>query len=96
MKSPNRKTVSKLTDLPNVGERMAGTLRLVGIQRPLQLIEKDAYKLYDELCRITGKRHDPCVIDVFLSVVDFMNGGEVKPWWKYTAKRKKYLADQKR
>jgi len=28
---------------------------------------------------------------MFLSIVDFMNGGEAKPWWKYTAKRKEHM-----
>lgn len=94
MKSPNRTTVSKLTDLPNIGKAMAHDLRLVGIQHPQDLIGKDAYQLYDKLCRTTEKKHDPCVIDVFLSVVVFMNGGESKPWWKYTAERREHIANQ--
>ena len=91
MKSPNRQTVSRLTDLPNIAEKMAGTLRLVGIQNPKDLIGKDAYQLYDKLCRTTEKMHDLCVLDVFLSVVNFINGGEAKSWWEYTAERKKHL-----
>ena len=91
MNPPNRQTISKLTDLPNIGKAMARELRLVNIQHPKDLIGKDGYQLYDTLCRITGKRHDPCVIDVFLSVVDFMNGSEAKPWWYFTAERKEYL-----
>lgn len=89
MKMPDRKTVSELTDLPNIGEVMARDLRLVGIYHPQELIGKDAYQLYDELCKITGKKHDPCVIDVFLSVVDFMNGGDPAPWWEFTEERKR-------
>ena len=91
MKSPDRQIISQLTDLPNIGEAMARDLRTVNIRHPQQLIGKDAYHLYDKLCRTTGKNHDPCVIDVFLSVVDFMNGGESKPWWKFTAKRKEHM-----
>jgi hypothetical protein len=90
MKSLNLKTVSKLTDLPNIGKAMAADLLLLGINHPRELRGKDAYQLYDELCRITGKKHDPCVIDVFLSVVDFMAGGDAQPWWKYTAERKEH------
>ncbi len=92
MKNPNRHTVAKLTDLPNIGEAIAGDLRLVGIQHPQELIGKDAYQLHDELCRVTGKRHDPCVIDVFLSVINFMEGGEPQPWWNFTAARKRKLS----
>ena len=77
MKSPNRQTVSKLTDLPNIGKAMARDLRLINIQHPKDLIGKDGYQLYDELCKVTGKKHDPCVIDVFLSVIHFMEGGNL-------------------
>lgn len=73
---------------------MARDLRLVNIQHPKDLNGKDAYQLYDELCKVTGKRHDPCVIDVFLSVVNFMNGGEAKPWWKFTGERKEHMESQ--
>ncbi len=92
MKNPNRQTVAELTDLPNIGEAIAGDLHLVGIQLPQELIGKDAYQLHDELCRVTCRKHDPCVIDVFLSVIDFMEGGEPKPWWDFTAARKRKLS----
>jgi hypothetical protein len=95
MKTPNRKTVSRLQDLPNIGEKMAHDLQIIGIQHPDQLTGKNGYQLYDDLCQITGKSHDPCVIDVFLSVVDFMNGGQAKPWWKYTEERKQHLRAQR-
>jgi len=91
MKNPDRNTVSQLESLPNIGRAMAGDLRKVGIQLPRDLRGENAYRLYDALCIITGKRHDPCVIDVFLSVIDFMEGGEAEPWWKFTAARKNYL-----
>ena len=91
MKTPNRQTVSHLEELPNIGKAMADDLRLVGIKHPQELIGKDPYKLYDELCRLTGKKHDPCVIDVFLSVVYFMEGGDAKPWWKFSPVRKKHM-----
>ena len=32
--------------------------------------------------------HDPCVIDVFISITRFINGDSPKPWWEYTAERK--------
>ncbi len=92
MKNPNRQTVSELTDLPNIGKAIARDLHLLNIQHPQDLIGKDAYKLHDELSRVTGEKKDPCVIDVFLAVIDFMEGGSPVPWWKYTAERKKYLS----
>ncbi len=91
MKNPNRQTVTELTDLPNIGKAIAGDLRLVGIIHPQDLIGKNAYQLHDDLCRVTGEKHDPCVIDVFLAVIDFMEGSKPVPWWKFTAERKRHL-----
>ena len=79
-----REKVKKLTDLPNIGPSLAGDLRLIGINTPEQLKGKEAFELYEMLCEKTGAKHDPCVIDVFLSITDFMNGGEAKVWWDYT------------
>ena len=64
-----------LTDLPNIGAATAADLRLLGIETPQQLVGRDAWELYESLCRKTGVRHDPCVIDVFLSITDFIAGG---------------------
>lgn len=85
-----RDKVYKLEDLPNIGKAMAADLHLIGIHSPEQLIGQDGFELYNRLCRMTGAHHDPCVIDVFLSIVDFMNGGEPQPWWNYTDKRKQH------
>ena len=38
--------------------------------------------------RRLGIHHDPCVLDVLQSVVDYMHGSEALPWWTYSAKRK--------
>jgi hypothetical protein len=48
--------------------------------------------MYNDQCRITGQRHDPCLLDTFIAVVRYMEGGPKKPWWKYTAERKRELA----
>jgi hypothetical protein len=51
--------------------------------------------MYWDLCEKTGIRHDPCMLDVFMSVTSFMNGDEPRPWWKFTASRKELLRDAK-
>jgi hypothetical protein len=89
MKNPNRETVSKLEQLPNIGKKMASYLEISDIKTPQSLIGKNAFDLYNKLCKKTGKQFDPCVIDVFMSVIDFMEGGEPSPWWEFTNKRKK-------
>jgi hypothetical protein len=77
-----------LEQLPNVGPAMAGDLRLIGIQHPAELRGRDAFALYRALERATGHRQDPCVLDTFMAIVDFMDGAAPKPWWAYTAERK--------
>jgi hypothetical protein len=84
-----RRTVAKLEDLPNVGPSLAANLRRVGIDRPRKLVGRDPYALYRALCDVTGARHDPCVLDVFISAVRFMEGAPRRPWWHYTAERKR-------
>jgi hypothetical protein len=87
-----RTGIARLEDIPNIGPSMAGDLRLIGIASPADLPGRDPYALYDELCRVTGARHDPCVIDAFISAVRYMEGSPKKPWWAYTAERKKTMA----
>ena len=83
-----RELVKSLLDLPNVGPATVADLHLLGIRKPDDLIGLDAYEMYDRLCTITNAKHDPCVVDVFLSVVSFANGGTAKSWWNFTAERK--------
>jgi hypothetical protein len=78
----------RLEQLPNVGPALAADLRLIGIAEPADLRGKDAFALYQALCQKTGQRHDPCVLDTFMAVADFMRGAPAAPWWKYTAERK--------
>jgi hypothetical protein len=68
---------------------MADDLQMIGIDHPKKLIGKDPFRLYEKLCAISGQRHDPCVIDVFISAVRFMEGGDPLPWWAFTYERKK-------
>ena len=77
-----------LEQLPNIGPSIAADLRLLGVQHPRQLCHLDALQLYQQLCRATGKRQDPCVLDTFMAATDFMRGAAAKPWWSYTALRK--------
>lgn len=84
-----RDNLRTLTDLPNIGPSLAETLRQIGIHAPTDLVGKDPYDLYRDLFSRTGSRHDPCVLDVFMAVTDFMNGADAKAWWDYTARRKR-------
>ena len=93
--SPSKVVRSKtkvLTDLPNIGPAIAEDLQAIGIATPRDLVGRDPFELYARLNRVTGTRHDPCVLDVFMSVTDFMNGSNARPWWAYTQKRRHLLA----
>ena len=92
MNSVSRADITDLEDIPNVGPSIAANLRLIGVSSPQDLLGKDPYMMYDDLCDTIGVRHDPCVIDVFIAAVRFMAGQPSKPWWKYTAERKRTLA----
>lgn len=74
--------VGRLEDIPNIGPAVAADLRQLGIMMPADLLGCDPYAMYDDLCRITGKRHDPCLLDTFIAAVRFMEGEQKKPWWK--------------
>lgn len=87
-----RTDVARLEDIPNVGASVAGDLRQLGITSPGDLPGRDPYALYDELCRISGQRHDPCLLDTFIAAVRYMEGGPKTPWWEFTAERKRTLA----
>ncbi len=84
------KTISKLTELPNVGPKIASKLRLIGIKHPSDLIGKNPQLLYQNLCEFLGEKVDLCVLDTFMSVVHFMDYGEAFPWWYFTEKRKTF------
>src|SRR3954468_20447502 len=81
-----------LEEIPNIATAIADDLRVIGIERPSQLAGRDPYELYDELCRVTGIRHDPCVLDTFTAAVVFMEGGPRVPWGAFTKERKQALA----
>lgn len=83
---------SQLEQIPNIGPSLAGDLRLCGVMQPAELVGRNPFELYDELCRRTGVRHDPCVLDTFMSAVRFMEGAPPHPWWHYTEERKARLA----
>ncbi len=91
MKAKHAADAVKLEQIPNIGKAVAEDLRSIGITKPSQLQGKDGIKLYHKLNKLTGVRHDPCMADTLLAAVDFMNGGKAKPWWEFTARRKKLL-----
>jgi hypothetical protein len=92
VKRLSRDAVTRLEEIRNVGPSLAADLRRVGVRVPQDLLGRDSYMMFEALCVETGVRHDPCVLDVFISAVRFMAGAPPRPWWCYTAERKRALA----
>ncbi|MGQ5522570.1 helix-hairpin-helix domain-containing protein [Chitinimonas sp. PSY-7] len=81
-----------LQSIPNIGPAMAADLHLLGIREPADLKGRDPFQLYEELCKITGQQHDPCVADTFMAAVHYVDTGEARKWWAFTAERKRRFA----
>jgi hypothetical protein len=96
IKKPNRNTVSRLDELPNIGKAIAEYLERINIAHPKQLVGKDAYALHNDLCLELGFWVDACVIDTFLSAIDYMEGGEPQPWWHFTEELKSKMDSRER
>lgn len=88
MKAKSAKEVKKLSDIPNIGPAMVRDFARLGITTPEELKKHDAYALYQRLCRETGVRQDPCVLDTYLAAIDFLMGAPARPWYYYTKERK--------
>ena len=78
----------ELLVLANIGPAMRADLARLGIDTVAQLARHDADKLYLKLNRVTRRRHDPCVWDVFAAAVHQARTGEATPWWRWTKVRK--------
>lgn len=90
----DRSELKALRDIPNIGVATERMLFDLGVSEPADLIGKDPYQLYDSLCRVTGKKQDPCVLDVLIAAVTYMEGGPARKWWEFTQERKQRLASQ--
>ncbi len=84
-----RNEIKRFRDIPNIGPAIEKDFIALGLCEPSELIGKDPYQMYLDLCTVKQKRQDPCVIDVFISAVRYMEGGPEKKWWEFTKERKK-------
>jgi len=88
------KETRQLRDLYSVGPATVRDFELLGITRVEQLVGQDARKLYDRLCRLAGKRCDPCMMDVLsAAIAQAQDPGlpEVKrKWWYWSRIRKSH------
>lgn len=88
----NRTDITEFDKIPNVGPATVRYFGMLGINKSCELIGRDPYLMYGELCKIAGKEFDPCLADVFISAVRFMEGARPQKWWHYTEERKATLS----
>jgi len=87
-----KKETRNLSDLYSVGPATVRDLKALGITRVEQLVGQDARKLYDRLGRLSGKRCDPCMMDVLSAAIaqaqDPNLPKEKRTWWYWSQIRK--------
>ena len=88
-----RSEIFELQQIINIGPSIAEDLQAIGIQKPQQLIGKNPFELYQKICQQSGEFNDPCVLDVMISSIDYMEGERPRKWWDYTIQRKSQYAD---
>ena len=81
-----------LASLRSVGPATVRDLAVLGITTVEALARAEPDALYDQLCRATGVRHDPCCRDVFAAAVaqarDPNLPAEQRDWWHWSRRRK--------
>jgi nucleotidyltransferase/DNA polymerase involved in DNA repair len=87
-----QKETRQLRDLYSVGPATVRDLKALEITRVEQLVGQDARKLYDRLGRLSGKRCDPCMMDVLSAAIaqaqDPDLPKEKRKWWYWSRIRK--------
>jgi hypothetical protein len=85
---PTDTVPSALTAIPNVGPAVARKLLTLDIRGVDDLRGRDAEELFERLCALDGRRHDPCLLDTFAAAVAYADGGPPRPWWEFSRERK--------
>jgi hypothetical protein len=86
------KAERKLGQLVSIGPAMLRDFEMLGIHSVAQLARRNPQRMYQDLCRITGTRQDPCVLDTFSAAVAQARDPLLPPdkcqWWYWSRKRK--------
>jgi hypothetical protein len=82
----------KLEDLVSVGPAIRRDFELLGIHTVTELSRHEPEFLYQELCRKTRTRQDPCVLDTFRAAVAQARDPKLPldkcRWWYWSRLRK--------
>jgi Pathogenicity locus len=80
--------LAALTAIPNVGPKVARKLLALDVHGLDDLRGRDPDELFERLCEMDGRRHDPCLLDTFAAAVEYADGGAPRPWWELSRERK--------
>lgn len=82
----------RLKDLSGIGRAALGDFEVLGVRSVSQLAICNGDELYERLCRLTGRRHDVCVLDVLrCAVAQACDPGlpdEQCRWWWWSRQRR--------
>jgi len=85
-------SIRKLSDLSGIGKAMLADFALLKITSVEQLAAADPLQLYDDLCKRTRSRQDPCVLDTFRCAVAQARDPHLPTdqhnWWYWSRLRK--------
>jgi hypothetical protein len=85
---PTDAAPTALTAIPNVGPAVARKLLALDVTCLDDLRGRDPDELFEQLCAMDGRRHDPCLLDTFTAAVAYADGGPARPWWEFSRERK--------
>jgi len=90
--SPARDRGRQLIDLISVGPATVRALHSLGVHSIAQLARAKPESLYSKLCRLRGRREDPCCLDVFSAAVAQARNSKLPAekcaWWYWSQRRK--------
>ena len=90
----------ELKDLVSVGQAMLRDFEMLGVRSVAQLSRQEPQEMYRRLCKLTGQRQDPCVLDTFSAAVAQARDPELPPaqrqWWFWSRERKRQEAARRR
>jgi nucleotidyltransferase/DNA polymerase involved in DNA repair len=82
----------QLGDLVSIGPAMLSDFEVLGIRSVAQLARANPERLFEKLCRLTGKSEDICCLDVFNAAVAQARNPRLpaaqRQWWYWSRQRK--------
>ena len=82
----------QLADLDYVGPATLRDFELLGIRSVAQLARANPERLYEKLCRVTGKSVDICCLDGFTCAIAQARNPKLpaaqRQWWYWSRQRK--------